>query len=128
MVDIKKVVQSQHCRDKEDDDIPSKTMLLRNEVINGIITGDILEVILKTATARERKEVMALIVWTAAGYRKPDRHDDLMSWAEVVVADKGMLLNTGNGTEDTRTRAWLAVPLEGFVGRALYHEIHAAAT
>jgi hypothetical protein len=116
--DIRKAVQSRWLRDKDDDDITSKTMLLRHQILNGVVTSDILEVLLKTATERERKEIMSLRVWTAAAYLKSDRCDGLMSWANKVVPDTGRHANeTGQTVEDNRARAWLAVPLEEYIGR-----------
>lgn len=106
-----------------DDDlahIPGDFALLRKEVVNGIITSDVLKVVRAVASDKELNEIMALEVVTAVYYAASSRCDSVEEWLAQVVADKGVSINKNNIhgiTEDSRTRAWLALPLEGFIGR-----------
>jgi hypothetical protein len=103
--------------DPDDGNINGDLVLLRREIINGVITADILRTILATATNAERRAWLALELVTAAAYLKGDRHDDADSWARAVMADRGALgdpLKPGD-PQDKRTHAWLAVPLVDFV-------------
>jgi hypothetical protein len=64
---------------------------------------------------------MQLEVVTAAAYLAGDRYDSVDGWCAHVLAHGGRCrgpARTAPGTpKDTRTRAWLAVPLEDYVGK-----------
>jgi hypothetical protein len=94
--------------------------LLRKEIVNGVITADVLDVIDRVATNAERAALMNLEVVTACYYKASDRCATLDDWTRAVMADKGRYetdpRSPAGHVRDTRTRAWYGVPLEGFVG------------
>jgi hypothetical protein len=107
---------------EEDSDIPSDLVLLRRQIVNGIITADVLRTLLQTATKQERKQILNLEVITAAAYLKRDRKAGVKEWCEAIMADDGEYASKpveGGGTkvEDDRSRAWYGIPLEGFIGQ-----------
>jgi DNA polymerase family B len=107
--------------DRDDDlaHIPGDFALIRKEIVNGIITHDILNAIKAVATNQELSQLMKLRVVCAAAYRKSDQCE-ASEWAALVIEDDGKLENEGGNSAnrvDTRTRAWCGVPIEGFVGK-----------
>jgi hypothetical protein len=116
--DIRKAVIEDDAGD--DGDIPGNFVMLRQEIINGVITADVLQALRAVATNEEWAAVRKLEVVTACAYLRRDRRDDVRAWCRAVLADgEGSLkvrLKAGMAL-DTRTRAWYGVPLEGFVGR-----------
>ncbi len=109
--------------DVHDDDIahiPADFGLIRKQIRRGIITSDILNAIRNVATNTEWGEFMRLKVVTAVAYLKSNRVDTTEEWIDAVLACRGEIANK-NGIhgklEDTRTRAWVGIPLEDFVGK-----------
>jgi hypothetical protein len=104
---------------EEDSDIPSDFAMLRDEINNGIITSDVLNALRRVATNAEWNALRGLELVTATAYLARDRRDTAEEWAAEVMGDRGTVsdpLKPGQA-KDTRTRAWWAVPLEGFIGR-----------
>jgi hypothetical protein len=95
--------------------------LLRREIVNGVVTADVLDVLRKAATAQEWMALQGLEVVTACFYRAADRQDTLENWVRAVMADGGRYQvdpdSPAGCVKDDRTRAWFAIPLEDFVGR-----------
>ncbi len=105
--------------DEGDGDTPGDFVLLRREVRNGVVTHDVLEALRKVATNTEWSGLRNLRVVAAAAYRTGDRVETLEDWCDAILADGGSYsadARTGMAKDD-RTRAWVGVPLEGFVGR-----------
>ncbi|AUT00884.1 hypothetical protein CLI64_11015 [Nostoc sp. CENA543] len=108
--------------DRDDDvaHIPGHFALIRKQIQNGIITSDVLKVLRAVATNKELNELMSLTVESAAAYLKSDEVPSVDAWIECVVSDKGSLENV-NGkrdlSSDTRTRKWVSLHLEGFIGK-----------
>jgi hypothetical protein len=98
-------------------DIQSDFVLLRREVKNGVITADVLGALRRVATNAEWAAIRRLQLVTAAAYLKDDRVDDVGDWCDLVIRDRGEFSCFGGNVRDWRTRAWLRVPLEDFVGR-----------
>lgn len=97
--------------------IPALFALLQQEVINAVITSDVLEVLKKVASNKELAEINNLKVVTATFYKKSDRLDTLDEWIDCVISDKGKE-EFKNGVEykDTRTKKWVGLKLESFIG------------
>lgn len=97
--------------------IPGDFGITDYTILNGIITSDVLKVLDKVCSDREKSELMNnLQVVTAAFYRASDRVNDVDTWCNTVLDDRGSL-RVKDG--DTRTRKWLAVPIESFIGKAV---------
>src|SRR5262249_21122856 len=93
--------------------------LLRRELKNAIITSDLLEALRQVATDKEWSALRKLEVVTAAAYLHQHRRPDAESWCREVMAapDDAAEVRLEAGTpEDRRSRAWYAVPREGFDG------------
>lgn len=112
---------------QEPANIPGEFALTRRQLQNGIVNYDVLEALRRLAHDQEYSEVMdALYVDTAAVFRASDRVENVDEWSRAVLADKGRD-HSGGGTKDvdTRTRAWVTMPLRQFIGPlvALRNEI-----
>lgn len=106
-------------RDEDHSHIPGDFCLIRKEIRNGIITSDILKAIRTVATAKELSEFMALEMVTAVYFKKSDRIATVDEWVEVVIADKGSrktVKGNARAIVDTRTRAWVGIPISDFIG------------
>ncbi|MEJ1929544.1 hypothetical protein WDZ92_04595 [Nostoc sp. NIES-2111] len=107
-------------RDNDLAHIPGEFALIRNQIRNGIITTDILRVLRSVATNSELKQLLDLEVVCAVAYLKDDQLTTVDEWTSAVITDRGQLYNKdgrhGN-SRDTRTRAWVALPLESFIGK-----------
>jgi hypothetical protein len=92
--------------------------LLRRETVNGIITANVYNTLLRVATNEERGALMQLEVVTAAFYRASDRRD-ADAWVDEILAapDGGAAACLDPGERpDTRPTLWYGVDLEGFIG------------
>jgi hypothetical protein len=118
-VDWDKETPSEGDREDDHSHIPGEFCLIRKEIMNGIITSDILKLIRAVATAKELSELMGLEVVTAIYFKKSDRIATADEWVERVLADKGSR-NTVKGNAraivDTRTKAWVGIPISDFIG------------
>lgn len=101
--------------------IYSDMILSRKELLHAVITSDLLEILEKVSTANEYQSIMGLKVETAVYYAKQHRLEDVQTWSEHVLKDKGTLsYDLEKQTPvDTRTRAWVSLPLSHFLGRLL---------
>ena len=102
--------------------IPGNFMLLKREILNGVITHDLWERVKAVASNKELKELLDLKLVSAAWYSAKDRVSSIDEWTEVVLKHTGRLCTKpGRGTVevDERTRAWCGIPLEGFIGKLL---------
>lgn len=97
--------------------------LILKEILNGIITSEILETIKAVATDKEWSELRSkLKVVSAAIYRKSDRKETLDDWCNAVIEDTGRYGSTTGKVKDikdTRTNAWCEVKLIDFLGNLL---------
>jgi hypothetical protein len=103
-----------------DADLSADFALLRRELKNAVIMDDLLRALRAAATNAELAELMNLEVVTALAYKAEDRVADAAEWCRAVLADphEGAAVRYDAGTrQDTRTRAWYGLPLEGFIGR-----------
>jgi hypothetical protein len=107
--DIRKAVWTP---EQEDEDIPASTALLREEIVNGVITHDVLEVLKKVGTNQELAAMKKLKIVTAVANRKSDEAPSLEDWCDAVLADQGEY----KGKSDDRTRSWYGVPIDEYVG------------
>jgi hypothetical protein len=99
-------------------DINSDFALLRREIKNGLLTADLLNTIRRISTSAEWAAWMNLEVVTAVAYLRRDRLDGIEAWCAAVLHDRGEFrCGDGGNIQDGRTRAWLPVSLEEFVGR-----------
>ncbi len=97
----------------DDKDINSDMVLPGHEIINGIITHDMLVAIKAIATDKEWKEWQSLRLVTAVAYLKNQECKDIDAWCRVVMKDTGEYAFENDG----RSRAWVGIPLESFVGK-----------
>ncbi|MEH2164373.1 MAG: hypothetical protein V7K38_25830 [Nostoc sp.] len=108
--------------DHRDDDIahiPGELALIRKQIRNGIITTDVMKTIKSVATNNEIKQLLDMELICAVAYQSCDQVCGVDQWIATVIADKGRLQNKDglhNNTIDNRTRTWVALPLEGFIG------------
>lgn len=108
--------------DHRDDDIahiPGELALIRKQIRNGIITTDVLKTLKSVATNSEIKQLLDLELICAVAYQSSDQVSSVDEWIAAVIADKGRLQNKDglhNNTIDNRTRTWISLPLEGFIG------------
>lgn len=94
-------------------------VLLRKEIINGIITWDILEAIKKIATLSELKEFYALKVVTAIYYKKSlfiENPSDYIKLMEKEMNDDDYKYDGVQQTMvDMRPRFWTIIPMSTFI-------------
>lgn len=125
--DIHRAVFSNEFNDKDfsddnrDDDaahIDGNFILLRKEIVNGVITSDIWKAIKAVSSNNELNEWLELEVVAAVAYKKSDECATIEEWIDAVVKDKGTVRATKNTgqIEDTRTRKYFVVHLENFIG------------
>ena len=100
--------------DRDDDisKLPGHFCLLTNEIQNGVITEDVLEIIEKVATNGEKRDFWGLKVESIVFWDAEDQVDSIDDWVATVLADSGCW-----GAEaDSRSRKWHPLRLEGFIG------------
>ncbi len=109
---------------EDDPKIPADFRLYTKEIINGVITSDVLDVINNVCNTRERKEWMNLEVVSAIWYPKSKRCETPLEWLEKTrlhTEETGNDIKTkvtSSGKEiiqDDRSRYWLTVPIEDFL-------------
>lgn len=110
--------------DPENPKIPADFRLYTNEIINGVITSDVLEVLENCCSNLEWKEWMSLEVIAAAWYPESLRCNTPEEWqakTQAHVNKCGNAIDTitkRDGTElikDNRSRYWLAVSIDNFL-------------
>jgi hypothetical protein len=105
-----------------DDDtshVQADLVLSRCEILNGTITSDILETLRGVSTSRELGEIMNLNVETAMFWKKSDQCNSIDEWIHSVLENPGSLTFSDEYQTivDTRSRKWVGLPLEDFVGK-----------
>lgn len=107
---------SKQFHENEDDNahVDADLVLLRKEIINGVITSDVLEVIRKVSTNLELKEFMNLQVVTASYWAKSDLVETPEGFIHEVIESCGkMEYNTDfNAVLDGRSKKWFQFPLK----------------
>ena len=110
--------------DKRDDNIshiPGEFALIRKQIRNGIITSEILTTLKAVATNQELSELYDnLTVVSGVAYLSSNRVNNVDEWVNTVIKDTGVYINRGgvhSNTTDTRTRAWVVLPMEEFIGK-----------
>ncbi|WP_013325089.1 hypothetical protein [Gloeothece verrucosa] len=106
--------------DNDDNDlskIPGSIVHLRREIVNGIITEDILKVIKAVASNTEYKAFLSLEVVSMAYHLEADRYDDFEAWTDAILKDQGSVKAVKGNVVDTRTYAWFALPLSKVFGK-----------
>ena len=116
--------------DDDDTDIHSDFVMLRQQIVNGIITSDVLKTLKAVCTNTEWAKIRKLELVTGCAYLRQDRQEGLQEWCEHILKDQQGYETRENGdTCDDRSRAWFGTPLEGFVGklvdRRAYYKKHA---
>jgi hypothetical protein len=96
--------------------IPGDFCLLGNEVVNGIITSDIINILVNLCNQREIKAWMDLKVVAAAWYPKSHQCHSLEEWNEKIGTCDNSLeeVTKKDGTtyiKDTRSKHWYSMPL-----------------
>ncbi len=108
----------------DDPKIDADFRLYTQEIINGVITSDILEILQNSCSSQELKQWMNLEVVGAVWFPKSYRCKTPEEWFEKTkdhVDQKGNQIDTiidPRGKEitiDNRSYYWLAVPIEGFL-------------
>ncbi len=122
-----KIIETTEINDKYSEDdpkIPADFRLYTREIINGVITTDVLETLKNVCSNEEYKQWMHLDVVAALWYPKSLRCNTPEEWYQKTLEHKE---KTGNSIEevvqkdgstktvDNRSRYWLAVPLKDFL-------------
>lgn len=92
-------------------------VLLRKEIINGVITPAILDLIYKIGSNKEINELLNLEVVASIFWLEEDRIDDMNKFANLCLKDKGKLsFNTKyNCNIDTRNHYWFPYSIKDIV-------------
>lgn len=106
----------------EEDHIAGRTIIARQEILNGIITADILNILRKVATSKELSEFYMLKVESAVFYKKEDMVESYDDWIDIILENDGTVSEVSydmklQGFTDTRSRKWHPVKLEDFMGK-----------
>ena len=86
--------------------------LTKQEIKLGVITSDVLEVIMKVANNLEKKEMMGLAVECVVYYPKSLELSN-KDWVVEMTKDLGWKMSD----KDSRKHYWTKIPLEGFIGK-----------
>lgn len=110
---------------EENPKIDAPFRIYQKQILNGVITSDVLEHLKWACSNKEWNEMMKLEVITAVWYPASKRCNTPKEWLEKT---QGWIDKTGineivpiknkNGTvhyEDERSKYWLAVPIKGFI-------------
>lgn len=106
----------------EEDHIAGRTIIARQEILNGIITADILNILRKVSTNKELAEFYMLKVESAVFYKKEDMVESYDDWIDIILENEGTVSEISydmklQGFTDTRSRKWHPVKLEDFMGK-----------
>lgn len=120
-----KVVDVFEINEKYDPDnpkIPADFRLYTEEIINGVITSDVLEILRACCNRNEWASWMKLEVVTASYYAKSLQVANLSEWnktmADYEAKNKVVVKRTKNGRTseiNNRSRKWAAVPISEFI-------------
>ena len=97
--------------------IHADLVLLRREIINGVITSDVLEAIEKVSSNKELKEFYSLRVVTACMWMKSNKVDSFKDFCTEIFKDEGRFEYSTefNASLDKRTRKWFSFSLDQFI-------------
>jgi len=100
------------------DDLSGEFVILTAELINTILTSDLLQTLEKICSPNEWNEIKKCHVVTAAYYKKSDQCSCTNQWLErleknVKETDYSYDLKTQN-IISIRDRSWVAIPLNNF--------------
>lgn len=96
--------------------IPGKFLMLKDGVVNGVITPELWEAIEKAGNSREMRAFYDLEIVTAAYYLEDDSCETPEEWMSSVVNDEGIFGSENGRVDDTRTLKNFHVPFEGLFG------------
>jgi hypothetical protein len=104
---------------REDRNIPADFAMLRREVVNAIITADVLKTLRAVCTNSEWAALKELKVTAAAAYRARDRVEDVPTWIDTVLGNRKLAqpVTIPDSPKDRRPRTWVGLNLGGFVGK-----------
>lgn len=118
-VEVIKKYNSETCK------VPAEFRLYLNELENGVITSDTLEILRNVCSSQELSEWMNLEVKAGMFYAKSLRCNSPEEWyektAQHIEETGGSVEETADKktgktfTVDNRSRFWLAVPMSGFI-------------
>ena len=105
--------------DPDSYDSSSPLVMLQKEIINGVITKSILDLIDKVSTPQEKKAFYDLKVESAVYWKESERVATVKDLASVLMKDKGVYeFSFKHETNlDTRSHAWVALPLQPSVSK-----------
>ena len=95
--------------------LPGDFALTRREIVNGVVTGEILEALDRVATKAERAHINALSIESAVWYPASKRDDSVRDWALNVLSSTGGVTSIS----DERYDGWVGLPITGFIGPLL---------
>jgi hypothetical protein len=92
--------------------------LLRREIVNGVITADVLEILRSVCTNQEYKSFMQLEVVSACYWDSEKKIEDVGDWVDRVLESSGEYFfdPVTKSVKDSRSRFWCALPLKDFIG------------
>jgi hypothetical protein len=95
--------------------------LIKKEILDGVITQPILEVLEKVATSQEKSEINRLEVTSAIFYLDSNRAKSLEELCEAYMADQGQYaFNQLRGeASDNRCLTWYPIPLKPIMERLI---------
>lgn len=93
-------------------------ILLRTQILNGIITDSTWNILKKVCTSQEIKEIKSLKVESALYWLDSDRIDSIELLANIFLKDNGQLFfnRKMQTVVDNRTKKWFAIPFEPIIG------------
>ncbi len=98
--------------------VSSEFILLRNEIINGCITHDVLDILKKVCTCRELSIIYNLEVLSAIYYEDNNCTENLEDFLENALKDEGTY-EFINSIQDNRTHFSFLLPIKNFIGPLL---------
>lgn len=101
----------------EKNEVEGNLVLLRKEIINGVITSTLWELIEKTCSNSEKSEFLELEVVASIFYLKKDMVLDKEEFLKILFEDRQKYTyNRKFATvEDRRTKKWFPLPIKDFI-------------
>jgi DNA polymerase family B len=92
-------------------------VILERELVNTIITSDILDALTKICSLQELKSIYNCNVVSAIFYKKSDYHSDPKEFLKSLThtSDFYYYNVTNQSYSDERSRTWTSIPLNGFI-------------
>lgn len=97
--------------------------LLTKQIINGVLTSDILEVLKKICSNQEWNSIKNLEVETAVFYKQSDKANSIQEWTDTVLNEPGKLHYDMDiqSLNDKRSRKWFGFAISKFISPLLSH-------